>query len=254
MSHTLRCISICFFCNFDTCIFLLLCRNITLVLSDSRGVPVTRRIADPNVICRAVWGARLQDMVGLADLMIAAHQPKTCLILAGVNNITTLDRRTRRVSLVYFDPFELANHIIRLINRVRSRLISNHPQVRFGIGGIIGINLNCYNGLEGYSPFQWVVDDAVRQVNAYVRLLNQQARLYHPRLTTKVHTNCRGRPKNQYRLLSDGLHLGEILVDSWARNIERFHLVNTIGLAPFWSQGGSQYESDICNRAVVING
>lgn len=242
------------YCYLLPYIVLLLYRNITLVISDSRGVPVTRRIDDPNVICRAVRGARLQDMIGIADSMIATHQPKTCLILAGVNNITLRDRRTRRVSLMYYDPFELANFIIRLINRVRSRLISNHPQVRFGIGGIIGINLNHYNGLEGFSPYQWVVDDAIRQINAYVRLLNQQARLYHPRLTTKVHTYYRGRPKNQYRLLPDGLHLGEILVNSWARNIVRFHLVNTVGLAPLWSNEGNIDESDNCNHASVING
>lgn len=237
-----------------TCNTLLFHRDTTLVISDSRGVPVIRRIDDPNIICKAVRGARLQDMAGLADQLIAAHHPKTCLILAGVNNMTVRNRRTRSVSLVYYDPFELANHIIRLINRIRSRLISTHPQVRFAIGGIIGIDLNHYNGLEGFSPYQWIVDEAIRQINAYVRLLNQQARLYHPRLTTKVHTYYRGKPKNQYRLLHDGLHLGEIVIGSWVRNIIRFHLTNTLGIAPTWSNVVSQDVTDECINATVING
>lgn len=235
-------------------ITLLFCRNITLVISDSRGVPVAHRITDPNVVCKAIRGARMQDMVHLADRYIDAHRPSTCLILAGVNNMTVRNRHTRRVSLLYYDPFDLANHVIRVIIRVRSRLIDSHPQVRFAIGGIIGINLNHYNGIEGYSIYQWVVDEAVWQINAYVRLLNQQARLYHPRLTTKVHTYFRGRPKNQYRLLRDGLHLGEILISSWVINIERFHLVNTIGLAPFWSNYGNLQGTDRCISATVING
>lgn len=215
--------------------FIISCRNVTVVICDSRGVPVRRRISDDNVICEAVRGARLQDVPGLADELISRYNPATCLIIAGINNMTIMNRRTRKVSLVYYDPFELANHVIRLINRIRTYLTGMHRGVRFGFGGMIGIDLNHYNSIEGYSPFQWVVDEAVRQINAYVRLLNQQCNLYHPRLTSKVHSFFRGRPKNHYRLLRDGLHLGNILITIWARNIVRFHLVNTIGIQPFWS-------------------
>lgn len=232
-------------------------RSTTLVLCDSRGVPVERHLSDVNVICKSMRGARLQDMKNLAVSMIPIHEPTTCLILAGINNMTIRNRHTRKVTLLYFDPFDLANHIIRLINRVRSNLIARFPNVKFAIGGIIGINLNRYNGIDGYSTHQWVMDEAIYQINAYIRLLNQQAGLYHPRLTTKVHTYYRGKPKNQYRLLSDGLHLGEILIASWAKNIERFHLVNTVGLPPFWAPSSgthtmySSHESSTCNLAAV---
>lgn len=205
------------------------------MLCDSRGVAVSRRIDEPNVICRAVRGARLQDIPGLTEYYISTYNPSTCLIIMGINNMTILNRRTRTVSLVYYDPFELANHVIRLINRIRSCLIARYEGVRFGFGGLIGINLNHYNGLDGYSPYQWVMDEAIMQINAYVRLLNLQLNLYHPRLTSRVHSFFRGRPRNNYRLLWDGLHLGETLIALWIRNIIRFHLVNIAGIRPFWS-------------------
>lgn len=249
-THTYRILTSCYcfliyvFCvelccvSHDLLIALILpiLRNVTLVLSDSRGVPVQEKIGDPNLIVMSFRGARLQDMVNHAMTAIAETNPATCLITAGINNMTIRNKRSRKVSLVYYDPFNLANHVIRLINRVRSQLIRMFGNIRFGIGGIIGINLNRYNKLKGYSSHQWVVDDAIKQINTYVRLLNQQAKLYHPRLTTKVHTYYRGRPKNNYRLLPDGLHLGNILVDIWVRSLERFHLVNTVGIPPFWNK------------------
>lgn len=223
-------------CIYNHLCCILCCRNITLILTDSRGIPVRRMIGDPNIKLEATRGARLHDMISIATTMIARYNPSSCLIIAGVNDMTVLDRRTRKVSLLYYDPFEMANHIIRAINRARRRLIQLFEGVKFGFGGIIGLNLNHYNNIEGYSPYQWVIDGAVRQINAYIRLLNQQQNLYHPRLTSKVHSYYRGRPKNNYRLLRDGLHLGDTLVASWARSIERYHLVNTVGIHPFWSE------------------
>lgn len=233
----LVCISLLHLCNqlLLQCSIHLCHRSVTVIVMDSRGAPLQRMIVDPNVIIEARSGARLQDMVGLATSLIKRHNPISCLIVAGINNMTRMNRQTRKVSLIYYDPFDLANHIIRLINRIRRYLIYTFPGVKFGFGGIIGMNLNHYNNLDGYSPHQWVMDEAVRQINAYIRLLNQQAHLYHPRLTTKVHAYYRGKPKNNYRLLRDGLHLGDILVSSWVRNLERYHLVNTVGINPFWN-------------------
>lgn len=216
-------------------LFFLYHRNVTVVLTDSRGASLRRMIGDPNVIIEAVRGARLQEMVGRAAALIPRLNPKSCLVIAGINNMTIMNRRTRKVSLLYYDPFELANHVIRLINRVRRHLIDSFPRTKFGFGGVIGIDINHYNDLEGYSPYQWIIDEAIRQINSYIRLLNQQLGLYHPRLTSKVHSYYRGKPKNHYRLLRDGLHLGDTMINSWARNIERYHLVNTVGIIPFWN-------------------
>lgn len=211
-------------------------RDRTLVLFDSRGVPVQRLLDDPAVICKSYRGARLQDISKHAERLIPRYQPVSCLVVAGINNLTTRIGRTGTVSLLYYDSFELANHLIRLINRVRSKLLERFPSVNLCFGGILGMNLNMYNRRDGYSPYQWILDDAVRQINAYIRLLSQQSYLYFPRLTSKVHSYYRGKPKNNYRLLYDGLHLGPILRQNWSISIMRFHWVNTKKLAPIWAQ------------------
>lgn len=218
-----------------TSIFLI-ARNTTLVILDSRGIPVQRLIDDPGVVCRSYRGARLQDITRHAEDLIPVIRPTSCLIVAGVINLTHKNRRNGMVILIYYDPFELANFVIRLINRMRLRLISLFPTTKICFGGIIGINLNKYNKLEGFSPYQWIIDEAIRQINAYLRLLCQQSQLYYPRLTSKVHAYYRGKPKNNYRLLYDGLHLGPILCHNWVTSINRFHWVNTLCRAQFWAR------------------
>lgn len=211
-------------------------RNTTLVLLDSRGAPVLRQINNPGIVCRMYRGARLQEIVRHAEELIPHIRPKSCLIVAGVNNLTYKNRCNGLVYLNYYDPFELANHIIRLVNRMRAKLIRMFPATKICFGGIVGMNLNKYNRREGFSPYQWILDEAIRQINAYLRLLSQQLQLYYPRLTSKVHAYYRGRPKNNYRLLYDGLHLGPVVCRSWVTSINRFHWVNTLNLAQFWAR------------------
>lgn len=214
----------------------LIARNITFALFDSRGIPVQRMMDNPAVVCRSYRGARLQDIARHAEELIPVIRPTSCLIVAGVNNLTHKNRHNGTVLLIYYDPFELANHIIRLVNRMRIRLTRSFPTTKICFGGVIGMNLNKYNKLDGISPYQWILDEAIRQINAYLRLLCQQSQLYYPRLTSKVHAYYRGKPKNNYRLLSDGLHLGPIVCYSWVTSINRFHWVNTLCLAQFWAR------------------
>lgn len=121
------------------------------------------------------------------------------------------------------DAFVLANHVINLILSVRRDILACYPWLRVAFTGINGICLDKYNGFKSYPSDQSVIDDAVLQINLYIRLLNQKSRLYHPRITSKVHAWRRWRRITRYKYLSP------ILVNQWARAIRRFHRINTLG-------------------------
>lgn len=209
-------------------------RLITLVVCDSRGGSLLPYITDDDVHLKFYRGARLMFVAHRASELIGCLALTSVLIAAGINDMTFRDKTTRVIKVRLEDSFDLANFVIRQIIMARAMLTRRHPGVKLAFGGINGIQLNRYNVLEGYSDSQGIIDEAIIQVNAYIRLLNQNAKVYPPRLTSKVHTWYKGRNKNNYHLLRDGLHLGHIVTRYWLRSIKRFHKVNTLGLAPLW--------------------
>lgn len=102
------------------------------------------------------------------------------------------------------------------------------PNVKVAFGGLCGIDLNRYNGLTTFSPLQPIIDDTVHLLNYSIKTDNIANGLIHPTLTNRVHIikSPMHKRQNQYRLLSDGIHLSEILYLDWARNIRRYYRNN----------------------------
>lgn len=200
----------------------------TLVVLDSRG----RRLLmdNPNIICCAYPGATLSTIRPKIELLITRHNPLSCLVMVGVNDLTICDYMTRQVRVADSDPFVLANIVIERILTLRKSVLEFWPGIRLVFAGITGLDLNKYNRQLGVSIQQWVIDDAILQINSYVRILNRSDGHYHPRLTSKVHIWRKGRRVSRYHLLRDGLHPGPIVISSWIRAIFRFHRKNTLGL------------------------
>lgn len=215
------------------------CSDKTLIVCDSRGAGVQGHLTDPDIVCKVYRGARIIDVVLRASKIINQIQPKTCLILVGINDVTYRDRSTKLVHVRCTDSFDLANSVINKILSARRILIKRHPAVKFAFGGVNGIHLNRYNKLPGISEHQSVIDDAIMQINTYIRLLNQQMKVYYARLVSKVHTWHKGKRKNNYHLLADGLHFGRIVTRYWIRSLVRFHKVNTLGYGADWILGSN---------------
>lgn len=196
---------------------------LTIVVTDSRGRYLDTMVDDENILISFHSGARLTDVATHAINIIGRFRPDLILLLAGINDITVLNRITRRVSLISNSRRSLINHLIYQINLAKSMIFSAFPDIKIAVGGIIGIDLNTYNRRYGISPVQHVVDDTITAVNSYIRQMNHDAGLPHPRLTTKVHTWRRGRRRHAYRRLRDGLHPSDLVLESWARQIRIFH-------------------------------
>lgn len=205
------------------------CRKVTLVVCDSRGARLGPFLRDRDIICVYYRGAGLRYAIRRLAALVGTYLPSTCLIMAGINDMTLRARGSRVVFPKYSDSFDLANYIISLILSVRQDILACYPWLRVAFAGINGICLDKYNGFCCYPSDQRTIDDAVLQVNAYLRLLNQNSKLYHPRITSKVHAWRRGRRVIRYKYLSDGLHPNALLLSQWARAIRKFHRINTLG-------------------------
>ena len=123
---------------------------------------------------------------------------------------------------------ELADHVITAFEDSSKHALSEFLNILIAFGGLIGVNLNAYNGIAGMSPQQAIVDEAIIRINAFIKDLNARNHVIHPRLTSKIHWWKKGRCHNQYHLLYDGLHLGPVVIQNWVKNIKRFHSLSTV--------------------------
>lgn len=204
------------------------------MIGDSRCCCLLGCFRSNDIRCFAYRGAGILGLCGKARMLVRRYNPVSCLLLGGVNDMTLMNKRTRVIKPYLLDPFDLANYVISLFLQVRQELTVLFPGTKFVFGGIIGVFLNTYNKLPGTSPYQYIIDDAITQINSYLRLLNQLVLASQPRLTSKVHCWRKGTRKNYYHLLRDGLHLGPLIRDTWFSEITKFHTRNS-ALAPLCS-------------------
>lgn len=155
--------------------------------------------------------------------IIPRFNPDVIVLIAGINDITVMDRRTRRVRLISTSCATIINHLISQINRAKSLILANYAEVKIAVGGIIGIEINTYNRLHGISQFQPIVEGVIMAINCYIRQMNLDSSLPHPQLTSKVHSWRRGVRRSISNRLSDGLHPGVVVLEAWGRQLNIFH-------------------------------
>lgn len=196
---------------------------LTIVITDSRGRYLDTIINDEHILVSVHSGARLRHVAQKALEIIPRFRPHVILLMAGINDITRRNRWTRRVHLINNSPSILIDHLIYELNHAKCLIQGPFPTVKVVLGGIIGMSLNAYNHLPGISPWQWVIDDTITAINSYIRQVNHDSNVPHPRLISKVHTWNHGVRRNIYNRLTDGLHPSELILEAWARQIKFFH-------------------------------
>lgn len=196
---------------------------LTIVVTDSRGRHLDTVLDHEDILVSSHSGATLYTVTMRAIEIIHRYRPDVILIMAGINDITILNRHTRRVRLISTSTSVIISHLISEINRAKSLIAATSPSTKIVIGGIAGFDINVYNRRLGISPLQSVVDNAITATNSYIRQLNADSQVPHPRLTSKIHTWRRGRRKNFYSRLYDGLHPNNLVLNNWAHQIRIFH-------------------------------
>lgn len=133
----------------------------TLIIFDSRGRHVL--IEDPTICCCVYPGATLQTIGPKIEDMISRYTPTSCLVMVGVNDLTTRIAFNGTVQVAANDPFILANLVIDRILALRAWIKSYWPGIKLVFSGITGIDLNKYNRLPNKSSQQWIIDDCLLQ-------------------------------------------------------------------------------------------
>lgn len=199
-----------------------------LVFTDSRGRDLDVYVNHPNILVKAYKGATLTQIVNYAEHTIHRLRPYCVLFIGGTCDLTTLDRLTRRVTLRHETFDELLTHMLDTFRQAREETNLKFPNIKIAFGGLCGIDINRYNGLQSFSNLQHIIDDTVHLLNYSIKTDNIASGLIHPTLTSRVHIirSPKHKRRNQYRLLVDGIHLSETLYEDWAKNIRRFYRNN----------------------------
>lgn len=111
-------------------------------------------IDDENILVSFHSGATLQRVAAKACDIIARFRPQTIVLMAGINDITVRNRRTRKVSLISNSRAVIISYLIRKINQAKYYIRARNPDTNVVIGGIIGLDINAYNHVPGTSPVQ----------------------------------------------------------------------------------------------------
>lgn len=171
---------------------------LTIVVCDSRGRYLDSMVDREDSLDSYHSGGTLHRVALEAIDIMARFNPDTLLIMAGINDMTIMDRTTRKVRPISLSVEVLINHVTSRVNQAKSLILTSYPNVNIVVRGILGINLNCYNGRVGVSPVQNIVDNAIIAINANIRQMNVDSGLPYPRLTSKVHTWRKGMAKHLY--------------------------------------------------------
>lgn len=146
------------------------------------------------------------------------------IILGGINDLTVLDRSTRKVSLRFENVEKCCEYFTDIIINARALLLREYPNVLFSFGGIVGIDLSKYNGEEARVEDQELINDTVLEVNHLLKYYNYYFDSPHEYFTTIVHRWVNGKCVHNYDLLYDGLHPRFPVLRHWIKQILKLHV------------------------------
>lgn len=90
---------------------------LTIVITDSRGRYLDTIIDDEHILVSVHSGVKLRHVALQAIEIIPRFHAHVILFMAGINDITFRNRRTRQVHLINNSPSALIDHLIQKLNR-----------------------------------------------------------------------------------------------------------------------------------------
>lgn len=198
----------------------------TVILSDSRGASLDfalRDISEAEFKSLSYPGATMTELIFRSADAIRRFKPKLVIILGGINDLTILDKSTRKVSVRFESVEKCCEYFTDIIINARALLLREYPDVLFSFGGIIGIDLSRYNNLPARVEDQILINDTVLEVNRLLKYYNYYFDSPHEYFTTVVHRWVNGACVHNYDLLYDGLHPRFPVLRHWIKQILRLH-------------------------------
>lgn len=195
------------------------------IICDSRGKRLQEKIHDEHSLIKVLTfsGAKLYQSVKLAQSQILKDVPDQIYILSGLNSMTKLDRKTRKVTLIAERDDNIVQHYIDEMNfstALLRKVINKKTKIIFA--PLIGMDLAVYNGTNPELEVnnQNIFNSALIDINNAVIAQNTSNHCKTPWIHTCVHRYFRGKHHFNYEKLDpDGCHLTDDIRQFWARKL-----------------------------------
>ena len=198
-------------------------KRVHLVLGDSRLSGIQTLVNGLNVSGEYMEieehkGASFESLVLTAESFLPTHPFDVVYITGGVNDITTKDKSTGRISYEWGVDKSLEIHMITNLVEADLRLRDRFPASKVVFCPLIGSDLSrVVNGHNTTLEDQEEVDNMVWEYNTHIFRINKERGTVCPALHHQVHRFCKGKRRTYYHHLGDGIHLTGFLRDKWAK-------------------------------------
>ena len=197
-------------------------KRLHLIIIDSRGKGLGDLLKTRNksgelfdLIVRE--GATLFDLVEVAVKHLHKNPFDVVYIVGGACDITFKEKKTKRIIYTWGKGSALMAHLLDTLVKANDRLLKEFPASKVVFCPLIASELiRVVNFGQVTEEDQHAVEEAVWEFNSTVFRINKERKTISPSLQHQVHRFCKGKRRNYYHHLEDGIHLTEYLRGKWA--------------------------------------
>ena len=191
------------------------------IFIDSRGAGLYEKIKkEKKNEFIGVWkqsGTTFGELVELAANHLENFPFDVVYIAGGVNNVTTKNKSTGKITFNWNPPEMLISHLVNELRRADYQMTKNFPASKVGFCTLVGSDLSqVVNAHTTTLLQQESVDAAIFAFNDEILKKNKGQKTFSPSLHRTIHRSKNGKQKNFYDHLEDGIHLQDYIQDNWA--------------------------------------
>lgn len=205
-----------------------------LVIADSRGrniEPFLHSLTNHEVKIAVYPGADIATSISNASSLLKSRPWSQVYILSGICNLTTKDRKTKKISLTFEDTQQLITTFQELLVSAYKSLSSSCDSMQTPCKRIFapltGIDLAKYNQTK-VDLQQETLNKYVEMVNTEIAAFNRMNNVFTPWTSRIVHHRNRGKYYTHYvKLSQDGCHLTRCVMEYWAQALSEAFVKNS---------------------------
>ena len=200
-------------------------KRLHLVISDSRVAGIgdlikKKGVQNELIEFRMRKGASLGELADTATTHLGKCPFDVVYIAGRVCDITSKNHDTGAISFDWVEGESLTSHLTGALSRANDNRKKHLPASKLVFCPLIGCDLkriiNCHAISEKQ---QEMVDNSLWEFNSKVFRINEENAAFSPSLHQTVHRVCKGKKRNYYHHLGDGLHLSHFLKDTGEINL-----------------------------------
>lgn len=203
-----------------------------LFICDSRGKGLQQYIAkytcDPIHVSISS-GAKIYQSATRARFDIKRLIPNQIYLLAGVNNLTDLNRDTRLVNIAEKNYLKASDTFMTELIETYEYIKGLVPNSKIITAPLTGMSMASYNGQLLRNPQdQDSLNDTVVEINKRIIAINENEGMTTPWTSSIIHRYYRRRYHFAYHKLEvDGCHLSDEVKDFWGKKLAEAILANS---------------------------